>query len=414
MSVNDQIHSQIVKNLSAVGDWFQEKRQGLNFPVYTSYDIRDAGFKVGVIDANIYPAGFNNICEVDRENAPDLFSKYMKNNYAESIKKILLLTEEHTNNAFYWENVYALQKIITESGYELRIAIPSPMDSPLKVTSINGHELTVYSAARKDSGLHVDGFEPDLVVSNNDFSESYEQWSEGLHLPINPPRELGWYRRKKSSYFEKYNEVVGEFAKLIDLDPWLLQVETKSFSGFDLTEDSQKEKLAKEVSSFFESLQEKHKEHGVDDQPFLMLKNNSGTYGLAVIQVRKPEDILNFNYKSRKKMKAAKGGRDVDEVIIQEGIPSIVVSEGIIAEPAIYMLGCELAGGFLRAHGKKKADESLNSPGAVYKRLCVSDLKVSVEGHPLENVYGWLARLGLLAVARESNEMKVEYLGLKS
>lgn len=77
------------------------------------------------------------------------------------------------------------------------------------------------------------------------------------------------------------------------------------------------------------------------------------------------------------------------------------------------MIGCELAGGFLRAHDKKGPKESLNSPGAVYKRLCVSDLRISVEGNPLENVYGWIARLGLLAVGRETNQMKVEYIGYK-
>jgi glutamate--cysteine ligase len=73
------------------------------------------------------------------------------------------------------------------------------------------------------------------------------------------------------------------------------------------------------------------------------------------------------------------------------------------------MLGCQLAGGFLRTHHEKGPTESLNSPGAVYKRLCVSDLKVSVEGHPMENVYGWVAKLGLIAIGREADEMKVEF-----
>ncbi|RYG56907.1 glutamate--cysteine ligase, partial [bacterium] len=76
-----------------------------------------------------------------------------------------------------------------------------------------------------------------------------------------------------------------------------------------------------------------------------------------------------------------------------------------------YLLGCNLAGGFLRTHADKGPTESLNSPGAVYKRLCVSDLKISVEGHPLENVYGWVAKLGLLAIGRESAEMGVKYNG---
>ena len=73
------------------------------------------------------------------------------------------------------------------------------------------------------------------------------------------------------------------------------------------------------------------------------------------------------------------------------------------------MIGCELAGGFLRTHSEKNSTESLNSPGAVYKRLCVSDLGVRAEGCPQENVYGWSAKLGLLAIALEAEEMHVEF-----
>jgi hypothetical protein len=35
---------------------------------------------------------------------------------------------------------------------------------------------------------------------------------------------------------------------------------------------------------------------------------------------------------------------------------------------------------------------------------------VSVEGNPLENVYGWIAKLGVLAIGLESAEMKVQYV----
>jgi glutamate--cysteine ligase len=73
------------------------------------------------------------------------------------------------------------------------------------------------------------------------------------------------------------------------------------------------------------------------------------------------------------------------------------------------MIGCELAGGFLRAHGQKGPTESLNSPGAVFKKLCVTDLKVDLHGRPMENVYGWVAKISSLAVGREAAEMGVAY-----
>jgi glutamate--cysteine ligase len=152
----------------------------------------------------------------------------------------------------------------------------------------------------------------------------------------------------------------------------------------------------------------------IDLWPFLFVKNNSGTYGLAVIRVGSGEEIRAWNYKSRKKMKAAKGGAEVEEVIIQEGIPTHVRAEGVSAEPVIYMIGSELAGGFLRTHAEKSDTDSLNSPGAVFKKLCVSDLNVSLEGSPLENVYGWSARLGMMAIALEAEQMGVQFKGFKT
>ena len=99
----------------------------------------------------------------------------------------------------------------------------------------------------------------------------------------------------------------------------------------------------------------------------------------------------------------------IEQVIIQEGVPSVVTSEQASAEPVIYMIGCELAGGFLRTHAEKSSTESLNSPGAVYKKLCVTDLYDRRATCPKENVYGWSAKIGLLAIGLEAQDMKIEF-----
>jgi glutamate--cysteine ligase len=65
------------------------------------------------------------------------------------------------------------------------------------------------------------------------------------------------------------------------------------------------------------------------------------------------------------------------------------------------MVGDKLCGGFLRTHQEKSPIDSLNSPGAVYKRLCISDLRVDSTKCPQENVYGWVAKIGMLSIAKE-------------
>jgi glutamate--cysteine ligase len=408
--VHDIVHRQIVRNLDKVEAWFKEVRRDIDVPFYSSYDIRDSGYKVTNVDANIYPAGFNNICAIDREHGGSLVAGYLERHYGSGIKKILVLTEEHTNNPYYWDNVASLATLIRSAEIEVMVAVPrSHGESVFIMKSASGLDVEVHTTVVHEGRVSATGFEPDLVVSNNDFSDFYAEFGAEIVTPMNPPRELGWYQRKKSTYFKHYNDLCAEFARVIDVDPWLLTVETELFPHFDMADEKSREELAERVDAMLARIRERYRRAGINQEPFVFVKNNSGTYGLAVMRISSGEDVRALNYKTRKKMKAAKGGRDVEEVIIQEGVPSVVRADGITAEPTIYLVGCKLAGGFLRSHSEKGPTESLNSPGAVYKRLCVSDLNVSVEGHPLENVYGWVAKLGLLAIGRESAEMKVQY-----
>lgn len=408
------LHEKLVEHCDQMDSWFKSKSQGLAFPIYSSFDIRDAGFKIGPVDANIFPAGFNNVCITDRENSVELAREFFDSHYSKDTQKILLLTEEHTQNPYYWDNVLALQTIFTGAGREVRVAIPRPLPEPLSVTSASGAVVTVHSASRDGNTVSADGFKPDLIISNNDFSVEYEEWAKDLTTPMNPPRELGWYRRRKDRFFKVYNELVGEFGALLKIDPWTMQVETEVFPDFDVEDESSRDKLAAQADKLFQRLKVKYKEHGIDRDPSLFIKNNAGTYGLGVIAVKSPEEIKSWNYKARKKMKAAKGGREITEVIIQEGIPTTVQAEGgKTAEPVIYMIGCQLAGGFLRAHSEKGDNDSLNSPGAVFQRLCIADLNVKLGDCPMENAYGWLARLSFLAVAREAKELGVDFKNYK-
>jgi glutamate--cysteine ligase len=403
----DIIHDAACKNHDKIQAWFQEKTKQLEYPIYSSYDIRDASYKISNVDANIYPAGFNNICPTDKEAAPDIFKKYIHVHYGEEIKKILLITEEHTKNPYYMENVATIQDLLQHAGFKVELAFPKDLSEPILLQSSTGKMLTFQSGYENSEFFKT--YNPDLVISNNDFSLSLKEWSDQNSRPTNPPRELGWYQRQKSRYFKHYNDLVNQFSAVAGIDPFLLRVETEEFLNFDINSEDSRNELAERVQIFLDKLAVSYKERNIDQKPFCFVKNNSGTYGLAVIKVSSAAEVKEWTYNSRKKMKAAKGGRDVEEVIIQEGIPSIVTSDTASAEPVIYMIGCELAGGFLRTHTEKSSTESLNSPGAVYKKLCVADLADDRSNCPKENVYGWTAKLGLLAIGLEAQEMNVKY-----
>lgn len=411
--IKDQVHQQIVSKLDKVRDWFRIESDGLFFPFYSSYDMRESGFKAAPVDANIFPAGFNNICPTDQESAVDIVRDYFGRHYPD-YRKVILLTEEHTNNPYYWDNVHTLRLLMTEAGMDVELAVPRSLPEPLKLTSAKGHEMVVYGAEREGDRARAGSLVADIIISNNDFSEAYQDWVAGLSTPINPPHELGWHQRQKSEFFSEYNQLAKRFCDVIGLDPWTLQVQTSLFPEFDVNDEASRGKLADLVDQTIENLNNEYRARKIDAEPFVFVKNNAGTYGLGVVQVNSGAEVRDWNYKSRKKMKAAKGGRDIEQVIVQEGIPTVVTAQGATAEPTIYMIGCQLAGGFLRAHEAKGPKESLNSPGAVYRRLCVSDLNISVEGHPYENVYGWLAKIGFLAIAREAKAHQIVCRNFKS
>jgi glutamate--cysteine ligase len=374
-----------------------------------SVDVRDSGFKIVSVDANIYPAGFNNICPSDKEEAPDIVKNYILDTYGTRVQKIAVLAEEHTKNAFYWENMKWILQIVKTAGFEVRVCFPQDLSSEMSFEASSGEKITV-SPFRKEAGhlIGLDGFRPDLIISNNDFSNAYEQWAQDLKIPINPPRELGWHQRKKSQHFKFYNQLASEFAGILGLDPWTFTVQTDVYSNFNVNDVDSRNDLALEAEKMLQTISDKYKALNLNAKPTVFIKNNSGTYGLGVMSVQSGEDVRQMNSKARSKMKAAKGGKDVTEVILQEGVPTKLITDKEVAEPVIYIIGCELAGGFFRTHTQKGPEDSLNSPGAVFKRMCVSDLKVDMGGCPIENVYGWIARLSSLAIGLEAKEKQVK------
>lgn len=410
--VQELVHQNIVKNLDGVYDWFASYRSRLILPFYSSVDVRDSHLKVASVDANLYPAGFNNICPADREQIPEIMRDYIFSCYGPDIKNIALITEEHTNNPPYWDNVVTISHCLHLAGFQVRVCIPREFTGTAFLNSASGKKVEVFPSKPVDGELRVgENWKVELIISNNDFSQSYEDWGEGLRTAMNPAREMGWYQRKKSTHFKYYNQVAKEFAKIIGVDPWIFTVRTETYSASDILSDEGMRGLSQKVDSMIEVIRQDYEAQGIKEAPVVFIKNNSGTYGLGVVSVSSGKDVEAWNAKTRKQMKVSKGKRSIEEVIIQEGVRSAIRTNVGTAEPTIYMVGCDLVGAFLRAHAERSDEESLNSPGAVYQKLCVSDLKVNIQGKPMENVYGWVARLSSLAIGLEIEEMGVEFRG---
>ncbi|MCY4321054.1 MAG: glutamate--cysteine ligase [Bdellovibrionaceae bacterium] len=395
LSFHIQIHQKIIDNLKVLENWFLKKINSQKLPFYSSFDIRDSNFKIACVDANLFPAGFNNICEEDQKRTSFLIKDYLKKYYP-SVKKIMLLAEEHTRNLYYWDNIFVIKSLIEKAGAIVTVGVPGKkITSTQKITSASGRKVDLKILNQSKS---------DLIISNNDFSVKYELPKD---IECAPPFFMGWLHRKKHRFFKEYNSLTKEFAEILKIDSWHFTIETKLFSPFDLQSQDNLSKLKSASHKVLESLKKSYQNFSVKEKPYLFLKNNSGTYGMGIINIHESEELNHWSYKSRKKMKASKGETNIKELIIQEGIPTALLSkDNKSSEPVIYMIGSQVAGGFLRSHKTKGHKTNLNSPGLVFKRLCMSDLEIKMKGLAMENVYSWLAKIGSLALLQEMKNYK--------
>ena len=112
---------QLNQKRSEVYEWLESQETSHELPLYTSVDLRDAGYKVATIDTNLFPAGFNNLCEHGISDSVVEIREAIKSRVADC-KNVLIIAEEHTRNTWYLENVRILQSIIEQAGFEASIA----------------------------------------------------------------------------------------------------------------------------------------------------------------------------------------------------------------------------------------------------------------------------------------------------
>lgn len=164
------------------------------------------------------------------------------------------------------------------------------------------------------------------------------------------------------------------------------------------------------ADSLFDAIKKKYEKYNIPYQPFLVVKADAGTYGMAVMTVRNIDELINMNRKQRTRMAKTKGGQPVNSVIIQEGVYTFetIGNEQAVAEPVVYLWGCDVVGGFYRVHNERGVDENLNSPGMSFQPIAFdqpcnepcSQQKPNAFQNRLY-IYGIVARLSMLAAARE-------------
>ena len=392
--------------------WFRTQWLEHSVPFYASVDLRNAGFKLAPVDTNLFPGGFNNL-------NPDFMPLCVQaaqsaiEKICPEARGILLVPENHTRNQFYLQNVARLALVLKQAGLKVRIGSLLPeITSATTLTLANGATLTLEPLLRKGNRLTVEGFDPCVILLNNDLSAGVPEILQNLEQAVLPPLEAGWTTRRKSQHFAAYDRVAAEFAKLIDIDPWLINPYFARCGEVDFQAQTGEECLVAQVDSVLQKIRSKYAEYGVKDEPFVIVKADAGTYGMGIMTVKDANEVRGLNRKQRNKMAVVKEGLQVHDVLVQEGVYTFEHINEAVAEPVVYMVDHYVVGGFYRVHTGRGVDENLNAPGMHFVPLafetCCSLPNPDCAPDDTPNrfyAYGVVARLALLAAAVELEEL---------
>ncbi len=408
--------------------WLSNYEHRLMPPIYSSVDIRDAGFKIAVIDTNLFPAGFNNLCEHGLADAGIAVEKAIHKRLHPSLtlpikgrekSNILIVAEEHTRNTWYLENIRILQQIVEQAGFKSQIATFFEQEPGLCDQAARGLELK--TATNETVKIHCfkcvleqikkGEAKFDLIILNNDLSTGVPDNLRDIHIPIYPSAQAGWHSRLKSRHFTRANALIKEFGAIVGLDPWFFSCFHESLEGININEDADRTKLAQSADTLFKKIRAKHKEHGINEKPFVFVKSDSGTYGMGVVPIEHPDELIDLNRRSKNKLYKGKSSQVISRFLLQEGVSTIHEIDGQVSEVCVYQIDNTLIGGFYRLNNEKNARQNLNSTGMNFRKMCPHLDKYGRDcGIPhnlnIFDIYRILARIAGIAASMEIVELE--------
>ncbi len=408
-----ELEKHLLDNQTRIETWFRCQWLKTPAPFYASVDLRNAGFKLAPVDTNLFSAGFNNLnqsfiplCIQAIQSAVD--------HIRPTASKIMIIPENHTRNIGYLESLASFYEMIVQAGFEVCLgSLNADLQQPQRIQLPSGRAITMHPLVRNGDRVGTERFNPDLIILNNDLTDGRPPILENIQQPLTPPFVLGWSTRLKSSHFIHYHHIAEQFAQMVDIDPWLINPMFRQCGEINFMKREGEECLEKNVAALLKAIQRKYDQYGLTEKPFVIIKSDSGTYGMGVMTAYSAEDVKSLNRKQRTKMASSKGGNRVERVIIQEGVYTFETwgKDNAVAEPVVYMIDHFVVGGFYRVHTGRSSSENLNAAGMHFEPLefasCCNTPNLEMDPDAEPNrfyAYGVIARLALLAASREIAE----------
>jgi glutamate--cysteine ligase len=196
------------------------------------------------------------------------------------------------------------------------------------------------AAARQRGRLGLKDFDPCTILLNYGLHGGVpDRMLEDLHEQyLLPPLHAGWTVRRKSRHFQSYEEVAKRFAKLLGMDPWLINpMFANARPQLDLAADEGVEPLRGHVEAAADQGGASTRSTASTRSPSCVVKAGDGSHGhRRASRCATPRDLDEALRKAR--AEAAAAGRPAPrlaEIIVQEGVPTYERINDAVAEPVV-------------------------------------------------------------------------------
>ena len=289
-----ELTERLLEKSDEITNWMKKKRSEVPMPIYGSVDIRDSGWKVAVVDANQFPAGFNNISKDDELKLSSLLHDHIQRENLDC-KWVHVYPESHTRNQGYIENISTIKRLLEMAGYRCTVGSPE-LEGHGSLDGISEPLILDQVILSKDS-LLVNNEVPDMILLNNDLTEGILPGL--LTNRVTPPPNMGWQRRRKSEHYACLQNYVEEIAVILEIYPWHLMTDWFVSENKCLEKESCRLKLATEVDVFLEKIAQKYNSLGINRKPVAFVKNDRGTYGLGIMAISSGDELLNLSNRNK-------------------------------------------------------------------------------------------------------------------
>lgn len=418
----NELEQRILDATPVIERWFRLEWMEHTPPIYCAVDVRNAGFKLAPVAADLFPDGWQHLADSMMPLAAQAAQAAIEKICPEA-RNLLIIPENGTPQPDYLAGLERLRDIFRMAGLNVRYGSIDPaIASAASYAAADGQLLTFEAAQRSAYRLGLDHFTPCTILLNNRLNAGAPGILEELHEQyLLPPLQAGGSVRRKSVFHHCYAEVCKRFGKLIGIDAWLLNPLSAVTGPIDLHTQAGADQLRAAVDALLAKVRRKYKEYGIHEKPFAVVKANLGSSSMPAMAVHDARDIAPLPAPKPARGKGGKGkaaAAEPAEYVVQEGVLTQERLDSATAEPVIYTIDRYVVGGFYRLNAGRGSGEVLDTPDAHQRPLALAGsdhlprpgAKPGASAPNRFYMYGVAARLALVAVSYEMESTDPELM----